>query len=49
MIVEMIEASIALSIQKGKHPLTRGCNCIVCVDRRKRILKSEEASWRYRL
>jgi len=49
MIIEMIEASMALSVQKGKHPLSKGCNCIVCADRRKLILKETETDWHYRL
>ena len=49
MIVEMIDYSMALSVRKGKHALTRGCNCIACVDKRKRILRGESSNWRYRL
>jgi len=49
MIIEMIEASMALSVQKGKHPLTKGCHCIVCADRRKRIIKNTNINWRYSL
>ena len=49
MIVEMIEAAIAVSIQKGRHSLVKGCNCIACTDRRKRILRQTEANWNYKL
>ena len=49
MIIEMIEASMALSVQKGKHPLTKGCKCIVCADRRKRIIEKTDINWRYSL
>jgi hypothetical protein len=49
MIAEMIEASMALSAEKGLHPLTPGCNCIACVNKRKRILQGPQKPWRYRL
>ncbi|MFP4194241.1 MAG: hypothetical protein ACOCY3_02205 [Desulfosalsimonas sp.] len=49
MIVEMIDASIQKAVEKGSHPLERGCNCIVCVNRRKRILTGDSNNWEYRL
>lgn len=49
MIVEMIEECMALSWEKGAHPQTPGCNCIVCVNKRKRILSGPCRPWRYRL
>lgn len=49
LIVEMIEQSMALSVKKGPHPLTPGCNCIVCINKRKRILAGEPQNWRYHL
>jgi hypothetical protein len=49
MIVEMMEASMALSGKKGPHPLTPGCNCIVCINKRKDILKGPPRPWQYRL
>ncbi|MBS3731923.1 MAG: hypothetical protein KGY42_03355 [Desulfobacterales bacterium] len=49
LILEMIEASMQKAAEKGPHSLTRGCNCIVCVNRRKRILAGPERQWRYRL
>jgi hypothetical protein len=49
MIVEMIEASMALSVQKGPHPQTPGCNCIACINKRKRILHGRPQLWKYRL
>jgi len=49
LIVEMIEASMQKAGEKGPHSLTRGCSCIVCVNRRKRILAGPERQWRYRL
>jgi hypothetical protein len=49
IIFEMIEASIELALKKGVHPLTRGCNCITCVNQRKRILAGPPQPWRYHL
>ena len=49
IIFEMIEASMALAMEKGAHPLTRGCNCIACVNHRKRMLASPPKPWRYHL
>ncbi|MDY6903654.1 MAG: hypothetical protein SWH61_03115 [Thermodesulfobacteriota bacterium] len=49
LIVEMINASMKLAYEKGPHPLTPGCNCIACVNRRKRKLAGAEKPWRYRL
>jgi len=49
LIVEMIEASMALSLKKGSHPLTPGCNCIACINQRKRILAGNPGNWRYHI
>ncbi len=49
LIFEMIEASIELSIKKGKHSLTKGCNCIACVNKRKELLRGKEPEWKYTL
>ena len=49
MIAEMIEASMTLSVKKGSHPLTPGCNCIVCLNKRKRILQGPQKPWKNRL
>ncbi|MGM0453645.1 MAG: hypothetical protein ACQERN_10825 [Thermodesulfobacteriota bacterium] len=49
MILEMIEAAMELSRKKGAHSLTPGCNCIVCVNKRKQILYGAPKPWRYRL
>jgi hypothetical protein len=49
MIYEMIEASMALSLKKGAHPLTRGCNCIACANKRKLRLSGPIREWQYRL
>ncbi len=47
-ILEMIDASIALSIKKGPHPLKNGCRCIACENKRKLILYPPKP-WRFRL
>lgn len=49
LIFEMIEESMALSVRKGPHSLTPGCNCIACINKRKRILDGPARPWRYRL
>ncbi|MDY6824313.1 MAG: hypothetical protein SWH68_11045 [Thermodesulfobacteriota bacterium] len=49
LIVEMMNASMQLAYEKGPHPLTPGCNCIACVNKRKRKLAAPEKPWRYRL
>lgn len=51
MIIEMIDASIELSEKLGKHPLTNGCNCIVCVNKRKSLLnlKNSDQEWEFYL
>ena len=38
LIMEMIDASWALAEKKGLHPMEPGCNCIVCINKRKRII-----------
>ena len=48
-IIEMIDASWELAEQLGKHSLRKGCNCIDCVNKRKRILAPPEREWRFRL
>ncbi len=49
IIMEMIDASIKLSQKLGKHPLTKGCNCIACVRERKKILnlKNMDQEWEF--
>lgn len=49
LILEMIDASMQKAAEKGPHALIPGCSCIVCVNRRKRILAGPERKWRYRL
>jgi len=49
MIFEMIEASWELAERLGKHPLTKGCNCISCVDKRKRVLGERNKEWEFEI
>jgi hypothetical protein len=49
MILEMIEAGMALSLEKGPHNLQKGCSCIVCVNTRKQILNGPVREWKYTL
>ncbi len=49
MIYEMIGASMELAEKKGEHPLKRGCNCIVCVNKRKALMDDGPKEWKYRL
>lgn len=49
MIAEMIDASFRLSEKLGRHPLSKGCNCINCVNQRKRLLKAPAKDWKYKL
>ena len=49
MIVEMIDASWELAERLGKHALKNGCNCISCVNKRKRLLKRPEQEWEFSL
>ncbi|MEA1946367.1 MAG: hypothetical protein U9N83_03575 [Thermodesulfobacteriota bacterium] len=49
MIFEMIDASWELAERLGDHPVTTGCNCISCVNKRKRILKKHEKEWKFSL
>ena len=48
-IFYMIEASCELAIQKGKHELEEGCNCIACVNKRKHILYDSTKKWKFTL
>jgi len=47
MIIEMINASWDLAERLGKHSLKKGCNCISCVNRRKRILEGQKGEWKF--
>ncbi len=47
LIFEMIDASYELAKKKGKHPLENGCNCISCVNKRKRLIKQPEKKWKF--
>lgn len=49
IIMEMIDASWALAEKKGHHPLEPGCNCISCINKRKRILDHTENMLKYEL
>ena len=48
LIFEMIDASYELAARKGQHPLEKGCNCISCVNKRKRLLKQDDKEWKFR-
>ena len=49
MILEMINASRDLAEQLGKHPITAGCNCIACVNDRKRLIYKSAELWEFEL
>ncbi|MFH1481846.1 MAG: hypothetical protein ABIG67_11295 [Pseudomonadota bacterium] len=49
MILEMIDASWDLAEQLGKHPVKKACNCIACVNKRKRLLDKQNKGWRFEL
>ena len=49
MILEMIDASWELAERLGKHKLKPGCNCIACVNKRKRMLDKRNAGWKFML
>jgi len=48
-IIEMIDASWELAQLLGEHPVKTGCNCISCVNKRKRILKKHKMKWKFNL
>ena len=47
IIFEMINASIDLAEKIGPHDLTKGCNCITCVNKRKQIIYQDLPEWKY--
>jgi hypothetical protein len=49
MVVEMINAGFRLAEKLGRHPFTKGCNCIHCVNKRKRILNTPKTDWKFKL
>ena len=49
MVIEMINAAFRMAEKLGRHPLTKGCNCIACVNKRKRILKTPKTDWKFNL
>lgn len=48
-IIEMIDASWERAQLLGEHPVKTGCNCISCVNKRKRILKKQKVKWKFNL
>jgi hypothetical protein len=48
MIFEIIDASCELAARKGEHLLENGCNCIACVNKRKRLLDKPK-NWKFRM
>jgi len=49
LIIDMIDSSIELAQKLGKHPLTKGCNCISCINKRKRIIYPQVKQNKYKL
>ena len=49
MIYEMVEASMMLSREKGRHDLEKGCGCIHCVNQRKQIVNGPVKEWKFTL
>jgi hypothetical protein len=49
MILEMIHASWELAERLGRHQLKNGCNCIACVNKRKRIIDEQGGEWKFEL
>ena len=49
MILEMIDASWELAERLGYHPMKNGCNCISCVNKRKRIIDENKREWKFEL
>ncbi|MGD9324296.1 MAG: hypothetical protein PVG26_09775 [Desulfobacterales bacterium] len=48
-ILEMIHASWELARRLGSHQLKNGCNCIACVNKRKRIIDEQGGEWKFEL
>lgn len=49
LIMEMIDASWKLAEKKGPHSLEPGCNCIVCINKRKKLIYDAECLPDYEL
>jgi hypothetical protein len=49
MIIDMIDAGFRLAKKLGRHPLTKGCNCMACIHRRKRIMEITGKDWKFKL
>ena len=47
--MEMIDAAWELAEKKGRHPQESGCNCITCINKRKRIIDNVESEPIYEL
>jgi len=48
VIFEMIDASCEVAARKGEHHLDNDCNCIACVNKRKRLLEKPKI-WKFRM
>ena len=49
MIFELMDMSWKIAEKKGMHPLERGCNCIICVNKRKRIVNNGKNIWKHEI
>jgi len=49
LIFEMIDASCEVAERKGEHHLDTDCNCIACVNKRKRLVEKPEKNWKFRI
>lgn len=49
LIMEMIDASMELAHEKGPHDMTPGCNCIVCINKRKQKMFDSALPWRFKI
>jgi len=47
--LKMIDVSRELAERLGEHKLKPGCNCIACVNKRKRILDKQYKEWKFEL
>jgi hypothetical protein len=48
-VFKMMQAAADLSMQKGRHDLEKGCNCLSCAKKRKAILYPKIKPWKYTL
>ena len=49
LVVEMIDASWELAEKRGPHSLEKGCNCIACINKRKRLIYDAARFYEYEL